>query len=195
MMTWVSLRSGVASTGTVCRARHPATQPIAITARTITRCLTEKSMILAITINLPGDGWLRRGGWLCRDGLCQKASCILGYEGCNRPDQAIARTLNTSSFSSPCVVDLLALDSHPACVFLLGLAFPNGFRSPLERMRPQRRVPQARPHSVSLPDHRIASRFALHAARKSHQSAPHTRASTCRNPPARPLEQLHWAAS
>src|SRR6202048_1680537 len=195
MMTWVSLRSGVASIGTVCRARHPARQPIAITARTITRCLTEKSMILAITINLPGGGWLRRGGWLCRDGRRQKASCILRYESCNCPDQAISRNSDTSSFSSPCVADLLSFDSHPACLFLLGSALPNGFRSPQEMLPPLLRVPQAQPRSVSLPGHRSASRFALHAARKSHQSAPHTRASTCRNPPARPLERLHWAAS
>ena len=46
-------------------ARHPATQPIAITARTMNRCLTEKSMILEITINLPGGGWLWGRGCSC----------------------------------------------------------------------------------------------------------------------------------
>src|SRR5580693_6301749 len=49
MMTWVSLKSGVASSGNVRIAHQPAMHAIATVARTASLFLTEKSMILLIT--------------------------------------------------------------------------------------------------------------------------------------------------
>ncbi len=47
-MTWVSLRSGVASRGSVTIAHHPAMQARAMVANTASLCSTEKSMIRLI---------------------------------------------------------------------------------------------------------------------------------------------------
>src|SRR3974377_1118432 len=58
MMTWVSLRSGVASRGMVTLAHQPATQAPAMAANTASLCLTEKSMILSIILS--SGGRLRR---------------------------------------------------------------------------------------------------------------------------------------
>src|SRR5580693_2101424 len=49
MMTWVSLKSGVASSGNVRIAHQHAMHAIATVARTASLFLTEKSMILLIT--------------------------------------------------------------------------------------------------------------------------------------------------
>ena len=53
MMTCVSLRSGMASRGTVTIAHHPAMQATAMTASIASLCSTEKSMIrLIIRVSL-----------------------------------------------------------------------------------------------------------------------------------------------
>src|SRR6266849_6482131 len=58
MMTCVSLRSGVASSGSVTMAHQPAMQAKPISESTASLCFTEKSMIrLIMAIYLPPASW------------------------------------------------------------------------------------------------------------------------------------------
>src|SRR5258708_1525922 len=61
MMTCVSLRSGVASRGSVTIAHHPATQATAIMDKTASLFFTEKSITLLIMVLSPAPSGEGRG--------------------------------------------------------------------------------------------------------------------------------------
>src|SRR3974390_564018 len=62
MISWVCVRSGVASGGMVTMAHQPATHAPAMVANTASLCLTEKSMILSIILSSGGRLGRRIGG-------------------------------------------------------------------------------------------------------------------------------------
>src|SRR5581483_48365 len=55
-ITWVSLRSGIASSGIFCIEYQPATTAAAISRKTATRLCAENSMILLIMLSSRGSG-------------------------------------------------------------------------------------------------------------------------------------------
>src|SRR6266403_1378888 len=109
MMTCVSLKSGMASRGSVPMAHHPAMQAIAIVVKTASLCSAEKSMILLIIVLPRGPHWPSRRDCsetpvcTCRN---KNNKCCRDKRGCcrklpPRQDPLACHTSDLSPFSLP----------------------------------------------------------------------------------------------
>src|SRR5260370_18430948 len=99
-MTWVSLRSGVASSGTVVIAHQPATHAAATTAQTRILLLTEKSMIrliMAVRLQLFSTCFLNRG-----ETFPPKPHVHLDASPC----RSVCDRRNVGRFQPPCVLSI-----------------------------------------------------------------------------------------
>src|SRR6267143_4797164 len=196
MMTCVSLRSGVASSGIVTMAYHPAMHATPINVKTASLCSTEKSMILLIIF----------------------ISRMLAWKQCprNRSDIFLCTSWNRSSRycldKRGCYWKLLPWQDPPACrssdqlplflppparAYQLGcrsyaqerepaLMISAGFLSPPERWQQQPLAHLAERLFGSPPVRHNAIPFRHREARRRLRRAPRTPGSALRNPPTRP---------
>src|SRR5579871_2398709 len=87
-MTWVSLRSGMASSGSVCSAHQPVTAAAATSRKTSSRLRAENSMIVLIMI-----GSRRRSGFQLAFRIDEKIArghdALAGFQPASNFDAAV----------------------------------------------------------------------------------------------------------
>src|SRR6266480_4638005 len=198
MMTCVSLRSGVASSGIVTMAHHPAMHATPINVRTASLCSTEKSMILLIIFISRMLAWKQcprncsdiflctswsRSSRYCRDkrGCCRILPPRQDPPACHSSDQLrLFLPPHARTYQPGCPSRAPA--QKPA------LMISAGFLSPPERSR-QLPLAHLAEHPFGSPlDRPNAIPFRHREARRCLRRAPRTRGSALRNPPTRPAE-------
>src|SRR6266852_536822 len=203
MMTCVSLRSGVASSGVVTIAHHPAMHAAPINVNTASLCFTENSMTI----------WIIVISRTLASKLCPRTSSEIPLCSAAKRSSGRCRDKREYSRNLPLWLDPHACHNPDPLQFLLQplartcqLGYPRGaeaqlpapvisadFLSQRETSRQQRRAHPAEHPSVFLPFRHHAILFRPREARKYLRLAGRKRAPALRNRPMRPPEPLDQA--